>query len=106
MPIRDGLTVRQSADRMNKNRSIRNPVELGNYMRRQWWTLALAFAATTGCFRWYGPEKTIDAYIQAVQEREFQDCFRLMSTELREAVASLRGKPIVTFEEYSRSWSS
>ncbi len=88
---------------MAENRATRIPVEKGMGMKRTWWTLALTVAATTGCFRWYGPEKTIDAYIQAVQEREFQDSFRLMSTELREAVAGLRGEPLVTFEEYSRS---
>lgn len=72
-------------------------------MGRKWWMLALAVAATSGCFRWYGPQKTIDMYILAIQGREFPDCFRLMAPELRDAVAELRGEQYTTFEGFSRS---
>ena len=72
-------------------------------MRWTRWGLALTIAATTSCFQWYGPEKTIDEYIDAIRGRKFRECFRLMAPELREVVASLRGEPFATFEEYSRS---
>jgi hypothetical protein len=45
----------------------------------------------TGCLRWESQQETLDQYIQAVQDRDAEICYRLMAPGLRGSIAAAVG---------------
>ena len=53
--------------------------------------LICLLGTATGCMQWEVQQRTLDAYIAAIQERDVEAGFRLMSPELRASIAQALG---------------